>query len=82
MRCPQCGYGSPQKPLTRRQREMLDFLAQSASAHGYMPSYQEMADHFGYTSLATVHEHLSNLRRKGWLDWSPMEARSIVLATP
>lgn len=63
--------------LTRRQKEILDHLSESIQANGYAPSFEEIADFFGYTSLATVHEHLSNLERKGYIRKAYNESRSI-----
>ncbi len=65
------------KPLTKRQKEILDFIEEFADTHGYAPSFEEIADRFGYTSLATVHEHLENLRAKGYIRKSYNESRSI-----
>lgn len=65
--------------LTRRQREILTFLAEYSDDHGYAPSFEEIADRFGYSSLATVHEHLSNLERKGYIKRSYNESRAIEL---
>jgi repressor LexA len=64
-------------PLTKRQKEILDFLEQFVTENGYPPSYEEIAQHFGYTSLATVHEHLENLRVKGYIRKSYNASRSI-----
>ncbi|TVP76266.1 MAG: transcriptional repressor LexA [Gemmatimonadales bacterium] len=64
-------------PLTRRQKEILDHIGSYIEAHGYAPSFEEIASHFGYSSLATVHEHLSNLERKGYIRKSYNESRSI-----
>jgi repressor LexA len=64
-------------PLTKRQKEILDFLELFVAEHGYPPSYEEIARHFGYTSLATVHEHLENLRQKGYIRKSYNASRSI-----
>ncbi len=64
-------------PLTKRQREILDYLTSYASGHGYAPSFEEIAEHFNYNSLATVHEHLSNLERKGYIKRSYNESRAI-----
>ena len=64
-------------PLTKKQREILDFLTQYGDTHGYAPSFEEIAERFGYTSLATVHEHLSNLERKGYIKRSYNESRAI-----
>jgi len=66
-------------PLTKRQKEMLDFLEGFLADNGYPPSFEEIAGHFGYTSLATVHEHLENLRRKGYIRKSYNASRSIQL---
>lgn len=66
-------------PLTKRQKQVLDYVSEYISDHGYAPSFEEIAQHFGYTSLATVHEHLSNLERKGYIRKSYNESRSIEL---
>ena len=65
------------KPLTKKQRAILDFVEDFAADHGYAPSFEEIADRFGYTSLATVHEHLENLRAKGYIRKAYNESRSI-----
>lgn len=64
-------------PLTRKQREILDFLGQCIARQGFAPSFEEIAEQFGYQSLATVHEHLTNLERKGYIRRSYNESRSI-----
>jgi repressor LexA len=64
-------------PLTKRQREILSFLSSYHEANGYAPSFEEIADQFNYNSLATVHEHLSNLERKGYIKRSYNESRAI-----
>jgi repressor LexA len=73
-------------PLTKRQREILNYLATYTEQNGYAPSFEEIAEHFRYSSLATVHEHLSNLERKGYIKRSYNESRAIEIlpteATP
>jgi repressor LexA len=64
-------------PLTKRQKQILDFLQGYLAEHGYAPSFEEIAGHFGFASLATVHEHLENLRSKGYIRKSYNESRSI-----
>jgi repressor LexA len=64
-------------PLTKRQREILDYLAGYINDNGYAPSFEEIAEAMGYASLATVHEHLSNLERKGVIRRSFNESRGI-----
>lgn len=70
---------SQKKPLTKKQREILDFVTDFSEDHGYAPSFEEIADRFGYTSLATVHEHLENLRAKGYIRKGYNESRSIAV---
>lgn len=69
-------------PLTKRQKEILDHIDGFIGERGYAPSFEEIAHHFGYSSLATVHEHLSNLERKGYIRKSYNESRSIELVKP
>lgn len=66
-------------PLTKRQKEILDYIESFIADQGYAPSFEEIAESFGYSSLATVHEHLSNLERKGYIRKSYNESRSIEL---
>lgn len=51
--------------LTRRQREILEFLKDFISSNGYSPSLEEIAAHFGLSSVATVHKHVQHLLEKG-----------------
>ncbi|MGH7676788.1 MAG: transcriptional repressor LexA [Gemmatimonadales bacterium] len=69
-------------PVTRRQREILDYLGGYIETHGYAPSFEEIAGRFGFRSLATVHEHLSNLERKGYIRRAPNESRAIEIVPP
>ena len=64
-------------PLTKRQREILNYLTLYSEQNGYAPSFEEIAGNFSYSSLATVHEHLSNLERKGFIKRSYNESRAI-----
>ena len=64
-------------PLTKRQREILTYLGSYSDSNGYAPSFEEIAEQFNYNSLATVHEHLSNLERKGYIKRSYNESRAI-----
>ncbi len=64
-------------PLTKRQREILNYLSVHTEQHGYAPSFEEIAENFHFSSLATVHEHLTNLERKGYIKRSYNESRAI-----
>ena len=67
------------EPLTKRQKEVYDFVSQVIELHGYAPSYREIAAYFKYGSVATVAEHIESLVGKGMLQKSDNEARSIQL---
>jgi repressor LexA len=64
-------------PLTRRQKQILDYLQSYIHKQGYAPSFEEIAEHFSFRSLATVHEHLTNLERKGYIQRGHNESRAI-----
>ena len=66
-------------PLTKRQKEILSHIKRFIDKNGYAPSFEEIAKAFGYSSLATVHEHISNLERKGYIRKAYNESRSIEL---
>jgi repressor LexA len=63
--------------LTKRQHEMLTYLRDYIDDKGYAPSFEEIAGHFNYNSLATVHEHLTNLERRGYIKRNYNESRGI-----
>jgi len=69
-------------PVTRRQREILDFISGHLDDKGYAPSFEEIARQFGFRSLATVHEHLTNLERKGYIRRAHNESRAIEIVPP
>ena len=68
--------------LTRKQKQILDYLQAYTAGNGYAPSYEEIAQNFGYGSLATVHEHIENLRRKGYIRKGHNESRSVEVVPP
>jgi repressor LexA len=69
-------------PLTRRQHEILTYLQGYIADSGYAPSFEEIARRFNFTSLATVHEHLTNLERKGYIRRAHNESRAIEIVPP
>jgi hypothetical protein len=69
-------------PLTKRQSEILTYLQTHIHGQGYAPSFEEIAEQFGFQSLATVHEHLTNLEKKGYIRRSYNESRSIEVLPP
>ncbi len=69
--------------LTKRQKEVLDFLVSFQNKKGYGPSYEEIAGGLKLASLATVHKHIATLERKGFIRRGYNRSRSIeVLQLP
>ncbi len=63
--------------LTRRQKEVMDFLSGFIQEHGYSPSYEEIATGLKLASLATVHKHIQALEAKQYLRRSYNHSRSL-----
>ena len=68
--------------VTRRQREVLDFITSFVERNGYSPSYEEIARGLSLKSLATVHKHITNLQTKGALQRGHNRSRSIDVLPP
>ena len=67
----------PVLPLTKRQREILDYLNEFIQQYGYAPSLEEIGRRFNLSSLATVHKHLTNLQEKGFIRRAWNRSRSV-----
>lgn len=65
------------KGLTKRQKEMVDFLNLFISEKGYAPSYREVQNHFGFASVASVYKHLLALKNKGVIHHDTKRSRSV-----
>lgn len=63
--------------LTRRQREIYDFIRGFVTERGYSPSLEEIGAHFGLSSVATVHKHVQHLVEKGLLKKAWNRSRSV-----
>jgi repressor LexA len=68
--------------ITRRQREVYDFISRFVAEHQYSPSFEEIGKGLELTSLATVHKHVTNLEKKGLLTRDYNRSRSIDLLPP
>src|SRR5262249_29379107 len=66
--------------LTKRQKQVLDFIAGFVDENGYCPSYEEIARGLELASLATVHKHISVLESKNYLRRGFNQSRSLELA--
>lgn len=65
--------------MTKRQKEILDFIQDFFKKYGYSPTFREIGDSLGISSSATVHAHIENLRNKGYLKSDHNKGRSIEL---
>ncbi len=69
--------------LTRRQKQVFDFLVNFINGHGYSPSFEEIGAGLELSSLATVHKHLQTLEKKGFIRRGYNQSRSVeVVAIP
>ena len=68
--------------LTRRQREIYDFIREFVSEQGYSPSLEEIGSRFGLSSVATVHKHVQHLVEKGMLRKAWNRSRSVEPVEP
>lgn len=66
--------------LTKRQKQVLDFIATFVDENGYCPSYEEIARGLELASLATVHKHISVLEAKNYLKRGFNQSRSLELS--
>ena len=66
--------------LTKRQKEVLDYIADFVEEHGYSPSYEELAQGLKVASLATVHKHIEGLEARNYLRRGFNQSRSLEIA--
>lgn len=70
------------EPLTKKQKQILDYITEHIELHGYAPSYREIAKAFELGSPATVAEHVETLVAKGYLMKNPNSSRSLQIIKP
>lgn len=68
--------------LSKRQKEVFDFVQQFMQSEGYVPSLMEIAAHFGLSSPATVHQHMKALETKGYIQRGWNRKRHIEVLQP
>lgn len=66
-----------EKPLSKRQQAILDFIIKEVREKGYPPSVREIGDAVGLASSSTVHGHLAKLEKKGFIRRDPSKPRAI-----
>jgi DNA-binding MarR family transcriptional regulator len=70
---------APLPNLTRKQRKVFDFIVEFHRREHRTPVLREVAEHFGYSSLSTVNEHVGTLQMKGYLTRTHNKAGSIII---
>lgn len=68
---------SNDKELTKRQAMILDYIIRQIDAKGYPPSVREIGEAVGLQSTSTVHSHLTQMERKGYIRRDPTKPRAI-----
>ena len=66
--------------LTKKQKNILDYIESFIQKNVYSPSLEEIKDNFKLSSVATVHEHIKNLKEKGYLSKSDSRQRTIEIS--
>ncbi len=66
--------------LTKRQKQLVDYLENYINEQGYAPTLAEVGEYFGLSSLATVHKHLRNLELKGFIKRQHNHSRALEMA--
>ncbi|MCL6458878.1 MAG: transcriptional regulator [Gorillibacterium sp.] len=67
------------KPLTYRQRGILEALVTYIDLNHYAPSFRELGKIVGLKSSSTIHVHLENLAKSGYIEWEASKPRTIRL---
>src|SRR5436853_4185885 len=65
--------------LTERQQKIWNYLDEYVEHHGYPPTVREIGEQVGLASPSTVHAHLANLERAGFLKRDPTKPRALEL---
>ncbi len=70
--------------LTRRQKEILEFIEEFQGSEGVSPTHREICERFGYSSYGTVYKHLKLLEQKGYLcrDWNQKRGIQLLRKAP
>lgn len=74
-------YDHPSR-LTPAQGKVLFFINVYHRDHGMYPSYREILEHFGWSGLNNVSEHIEQLVKKGWLKKPAKKSRAYIVLPP
>ena len=65
--------------LTKKQKQIFDYIKKFIKKKGYAPSFDEIRKHFRLASKSTIHKHIKTLKEKGYLNKLDYHSRSIEL---
>ena len=68
--------------LTKRQKQILDFITKYNKHHGISPSLEEIKKHFHLSSVSNIHQHIEALKNKGYLNKAENQPRGIEIKKP
>lgn len=68
---------SSQGKISKKQREILDFIKKHILNKGYPPSVREICNGVNLKSTSSVHSHLETLERNGYIRRDPSKPRTI-----
>lgn len=66
-----------ERPLTKKQEEILEYIKQEIMEHGYPPTVREICDKVRLRSTSSVHAHLEKLEKNGYIRRDPTKPRAI-----
>lgn len=65
--------------LSRKQRELYDYLSNFVAENGYAPTYQQMADGLGLKSRSSIFRRIKEMQMRGWIEVVPRKMSAITL---
>ncbi len=65
--------------LTKKQKQILDFITSYINKKGLSPTIEEIRKHFKLSALSTVHQHVETLKKKGFIEKNGSSARGIII---
>ncbi len=67
------------KPLTRREKEVYDYICATIERNGYSPSVRDIRDNLGIKSTSTVHAYINRLEEKGYIHKEEGKSRTLTV---
>lgn len=68
--------------LTKKQKQVYDFISEYLISNGYAPTQVEIKEHFGFKSLGSVQDYIKYLKNAGYLEGGSNSVRGLVPIDP